>query len=568
MTNTALSFAISVGHDRAAEISEMILIAGGNAVDAGIAATIALTVLHSEQVQLGGVAPMLVHMAQENKTYSVEGAGRWPAVTKREFFAGDHGGKIPQGIHRSVVPAAPHAWISALARFGSMGFAELATPALELARDGFAAHDDLVACTTRYEKYYRQFETNTRIWLPDDAPLKHGQVFVQSDLAVTLEALIAADRKGAAAGGRLAGLSAVIDEFYGGEIAATMVRHVEDHGGWLSAADLSGHRTPIVYATVADVFEGQLFSCGPWSQGPALSQALQIIEQHYLKAGTVDDVSIEHIALEALKLAFADREAYYGDPDFVDVPISTLLSKSYATERSHLVDVDLATARLPAAGRIDCQPAPSRSRGVDATQEDAAVDTSIAAVVDSEGNIFSATPSDMSFDGPAVPGLGFVISTRGAQSYFDEKHPASLQPGKRPRVSACPFIFMGSDKSHIAGGGPGADLQLQAAVQVLARHLQFGTDLKEAIRAPRVFTQSAPTSSEPHLAFIGRVLAEDGISDAVAMDLSQKGHVVKPSGAMGISNPSLCVVSRSANGKLSAHGDHRRASGQRVRNLN
>ncbi len=559
MTPNRPVFAVSVGHAAAARIAADVLQAGGNAIDAGVAASIALAVLHSEQVQLGGVAPMLIHIAAENRTWAVEAAGRWPAAANPEFFSQHHGGRVPQGVLRHVVPAAPHGWITALARFGTMGFASLAEPARDLAATGFAAHDDLVFCTTRFERLYRQYPENTRLWLPGNAPLKPGQHFVQSDLATTLDRLIQADRRGAAHGDRLAGLSAVTELFYRGEIADQMVRHVADHGGWLTASDLAGHQTPVSPATRAAALGGEVLTCGAWSQGPALSQMLQILDQAH-RADPAPGPPDPHRVLEAMKLALADREAFYGDPDFVDVPLATLLDPDYAAMQAARIDPKRATARLPAPGL----PRQGGGAGPLSLDDAAAADTSVATIIDAQGNNFAATPSDMSFDAPAVPGLGFVISTRGAQSYVAPGHTARLAAGKRPRVSACPFLFRTEDGRYIAGGGPGADFQLQAALQVLAGHLIGGQSLEEAVLAPRVFTQSAPTSSEPHLVLPGQVLAEDGLPDDIIDTLTTKGHKVTRGAPKGISNPSLCIVYQTADGSPAAIGDPRRGSGQIV----
>ncbi len=553
---------VSAGHADAARIAADVLESGGNAVDAGVAATIALCVLHSEQVQIGGVAPMLVRMARDGATHAIEGAGRWPAATDRGHFERAHRGRIPHGILRSVVPAAPDAWITALQRFGTRGFAELAGPAMALAADGFAVHDDLVACTAQFERHYRRYPENTRIWLPRGALPRPGEWFRQPELAATLTRLIDADRSAAARAGREAGLAAVGELFYRGAIAEAMVRHVESLGGWLAHPDLARHRTPVRPATAAAVAGGKLHTCGFWSQGPALSQALQILEE--AGAGVADpaEPAFAHLVIEALKLALADREAYYGDADFIAVPGERLLARSYAAERAARIDADVATAALPAAGD-GAEPAasppgprsPASARG-------ASVDTSVVAVIDADGNAFAATPSDSSFDAPAVPGLGFVISTRGAQSYVDPARPAVLGPGRRPRVSACPMLFEGADGRLIAGGGPGGDFQLQAMAQVLARHLLHGRGLDEAVRAPRVFTHSAPASSEPHLAFPGHVLVEDGAPAGVLEGLLQRGHKAVHDRLHGSARPSVCLVTASADGtRGESIGDPRRAGG-------
>ncbi|MCF8466637.1 MAG: gamma-glutamyltransferase family protein [Sneathiella sp.] len=559
-------FAISAGHNRAAEIAANVLESGGNAVDAGIAASIALTVLHSEQVQFGGVSPMLIHLAERNQTYSIEGAGRWPIATKRALFKEKYRGRIPQGILRTVTPASPDAWVTALEKFGSMSFSELAEPARVLARNGFPAHQDLMDCTTQFDRYYRRYEENKKIWLPNDQPVQLGQNFIQSDLANTLGAMIDADRKATSKKGRSAGLNAVRDIFYRGEIADEMIRHIVDQGGLMTHADLALHTTPVVPATSASVFGGFAYTCGFWSQGPVLSQSLQILEQFFLMNPLELKTSQHHVFLEAIKLAMADREAFYGDPDFVTAPYDPLLSPAYAAERAGQICVDKATDLPPPPGKFSGYEKQNYNANESNSAWAASLDTSVAAVIDKHGNIFASTPSDSSFDAPAVPNLGFVMSTRGGQSYVAADHPACLGAGKRPRVSACPFIFRNCDGHFIAGGGPGADLQLQTTVQILMNHLIFDQPLSEAVKAPRAFAHSIPASSEPHLSFAGKIVIEDDIPKSVAAKLEERGHKVTRETSKSINRPSVCIV-KAGGGQYEAIGDPRRDSGQKVKNV-
>jgi gamma-glutamyltranspeptidase/glutathione hydrolase len=562
------SWAISCGHDLAAGIAEDVLQSGGNAIDAGVAASIALTVLHSEQVQFGGVAPILVYIAEENRYFSIEGAGRWPAKASCEYFDENHRGRIPQGILRTVVPAAPDAWLTALSRFGTMSFGDLAAPAQALAINGFPAHEDLVACSAQFERHYRRISAdNARIWLPNDAPVELGQNFRLPELASTLSSLIDIDKSAAARSGREAGLEAVRDAFYKGDIADIMIRHVKAYDGWLTLDDLAAHHTPIVEATHANVFGGSLFTPGSWTQGPALSQALKIIEAADFASLEHQSVDAWHVMVEALKLALVDREAYYGDPDFVSVPLDVLFSAEYAAKRAGQIDKSTAAYPLPPAGEIPGQRAKSPQLVDDPSENALTLDTSVAAIIDSAGNVFASTPSDPSFDGPVVPELGFVISTRGAQSYTIPDHPACLRGGKRPRVSAYPLIYKGDDGCHIAGGGPGADLQLQAMTQLLAHHLAHGISLDNAVRAPRVFTHGVPASTEPHLSFAGKVVVEEGIPEATLNALSALGHKAAHGKAGGIAQPSICLVANHPDGQLEVVGDPRRRSGQRVKQV-
>ncbi|MGV8989627.1 MAG: gamma-glutamyltransferase family protein [Cypionkella sp.] len=555
---SANRFAISAGHERAAEIAASILGAGGNAVDAGVAACIALCVLHAEQVQLGGVAPMILRMAHDGQVRVIDGVGRWPATADRMHFEAAHRSRIPTGILRTVVPGAPDAWITALARFGTKSFAEVAEPARQLAAGGFEAHDDLVEVVEHYAREFRLFPENARIWMPDGRPPERGSVVRYPDLAQTLGRLIDAER-GQASNGRESGLRAVRDLFYRGAIADEMVRHVTAQNGWLSMADLAAHQARIEVPTSAQVFGGTLFTCGPWSQGPALTQTLMIYEALLNMRGAAKEAGEPHRMIESLNLALADREALYGDPDFVDVPMDALLSADLAATRAAMISDDAAFGRLPPPSLV-------RLPGLRPADGDELagpmLDTSVVSVVDADGNVFAATPSDSAADGPAVPGLGFVISTRGGQSFVDSGHPACVAPGKRPRVTACPMLYLSGDGRVIAGGGPGGDRQLQAMAQVLARHLAGGESLADAAAAPRAFTQSAPISTSPHLVFPGWVLVEREMPEPVVQALAACGHRVVRTPSKGILSASVCLVEASAAG-CAAIGDPRRQGGQR-----
>ncbi len=547
--------AVSSGHPTAAEIARDVLEAGGNAVDAGVAASIALTVLKSEQVQLGGVAVMLIYAAAEDRTHVVEGAGRWPAATDPCVFETRYRGRVPRGILRSVVPAAPDAWIAALSRFGTKRFAELAEPARRLAEVGFPAHADLAACSAQFARAFSRYPENAGIWLSNGEPIREGAAFRQPGLARALDTLIEADRAGCAAGGREAGLQAVRSEFYRGSLARRMIDHVSSEGGWLSLEDLAAHVTPVVEATRARLSCGELYLCGPWSQGPALAQALQIVGYAVADGRAGSEADFLHTLLEAMKLALADREAFYGDPDFVDCNVDALLSPEHARERARLIDPERAMPGLPEAA----EPPVAISRPP--SHRFSTPDTSYALVCDRHGNLFACTPSDASHEAPAVPGLGFVISTRGGQSHAAHEHPACVAPGKRPRVTACPFAFRSAAGDWIIGGGPGADLQLQAAVQVLARHLFRGETLERALAAPRVFTQSVPGSNDPHYCFPGQILVEEEAEQAIVDELSCRGHNAVRGPTQGIARPSLGLVDTRRGRSPQAYGDPRRPGG-------
>lgn len=506
-------------------------------VDAGVAAVLALTVLHSEQVQLGGILPALVKPAGSGDVFAIEGVGLWPKATDPGVLHRDHRGRIPRGILRTVTPALPDACFTALRRFGTMPFGDLARPAHALASDGFEAHDDLVAATATYERHYRTYPENTSIWLPNGRPLQLGERFRQPKLGATLQRLIDADERGGAQAARAL--------FYEGSLAQEMLAHVRVEGGWLSADDMAGHTTPIVSAVSGKAFGATIYTPDTWCQGPTLIQCLQIAEALGIQDQAPEDWW--HLILETIKLGFADRDTYFGDPCFVDVPLERLLSETHAKELANTVG--------PTA----------RSRGDDIRTGAPPLDTSVVAIVDFDGGVFVATPSDMSHDAPAVPGLGFVMSTRGGQSQVPSEHPACLAPGKRPRASASPFLLIDDDGRTVAGGGPGADLAIQASVAILTQHLGQNIPLDQALSAPRAYTLEPPGSSAPHLTFPGKVRAEPDLLDDICDGLSKRGHLVSKSDSGRAVTPSICAIELDAqNGVVRAHGDPRRLSGQKT----
>ena len=549
-------YCVSAGHPEAARIAASVLEDGGNAVDAGVAACIALSVLQSEQVQFGGISPIIIKWAGQTAVRVFDGVGRWPAATRPEVFREKYRGRIPVGAARTVVPGAVGAWLTALKQFGTMRFCRLAEPAAKLANDGFPAQRELVDAVGATTRGLRKYPENTRIWMPNGKVPELGDLITYPKLARTIGRMIDSDRR---ASDRESGLESVYNLFYRGEIAGEMVSHVVREGGWLAAEDLATHTTTIEDATPARISSGTLFTCGPWSQGPALSQALMILERSTHGISVEDESAFLHHVLEALKLALADREAFYGDPDFSDIPMGRLLRDSYALSRARLIDDETAHPALPPPGLPGISGPATQERTVD--NGEVSLDTSVAVVVDTEGNVFAATPSDAANDGPVVPGLGFVVSTRGHQSFVEPGHPAVAAPGRRPRVTACPMLFVLDNGRVIAGGGPGGDYQLQAMTQVLARHFFRGETLEDAIAAPRVFTQSAPSSSSPHLLFPGRVSVEDEVPEDAFEDLVRRGHKAVRTPAAGLGKASLCLVS-AYEGTFHAPADPRRESGQ------
>jgi gamma-glutamyltranspeptidase / glutathione hydrolase len=320
---------VSAGHYSAAHAAFQILEAGGNAIDAGVAAGIAVGILQTDRVNFAGVAPIVIYLAANRKIVNIDGLGTWPRAASIDYFRREHGGAMPPGILRTVMPAAPAAWLKALEQFGTMSFGDVAKAAIALARDGFVMHEFMAEYLRDHEADYRRWPASSAVFLPNGKPPKAGDVFVQKELAASLQ-YMADEEKAASGKGRTAGLKAARDAFYRGDIAQKIASYHRDNGGWVTLEDLAAYEVrfePTVTTRFQDV---ELHACGPWSQGPMLPQTLNLLAGYDLKAMGHNSVAYIHHLTEALKLAFADRHRYYGDPQFVSVPLDVLLSSEYA----------------------------------------------------------------------------------------------------------------------------------------------------------------------------------------------------------------------------------------------
>ena len=547
----------------AAEAGFRILEAGGNAIDAGVAAGIALGVVQPEYVNFAGVAPIIIYSARENRVVTISGLGGWPKALERDFFKKHHGGKIPKGVLRTVVPAAPDAWITALTQWGTMSFGEVAASAIGFARDGFPVYPLLSEIITEHEAEYREFPSNVALYLPHGRPPRVGEVFVQKDLAATMQFMADEEAAASARRGRHAGLQAARDAFYVGDIARAIVAFQQSEGGLLSAEDLASYRSGIEPPVETSFGDIRLYGCGPWCQGPSLLQALNLLDAAELCKLGHNSAAYLHLVTEAVKLAFADREAYFGDPRMVDVPIDALLSRDYAMKRRELIRRDRAWPEMPPAG--DPAPArPARREGTLVPEREWAapeLDTSYVCVVDRDGNVFSATPSDGSYNAPVVPGLGIIPSSRGSQNWADPDHPSGVAPGKRPRLTPNPAIAIEPGKMAMPFGTPGGDVQTQAMLQVFLNINLFGMEAQEAVEAARVASYSFPSSFEPHAYHPGRLNLEARIDKRTGEALGKLGHKVEwwPDWTW-LAGAVCTIVADQETGVLKAGADPRRPS--------
>ncbi|MDF2764800.1 MAG: putative gamma-glutamyltranspeptidase [Rhodospirillales bacterium] len=514
---------VSAGHYLAAQAGFMILEAGGNAIDAGVAAGLTLNVVEPQMCCFTGVAPIMIHLGEERRLLTIDGLGTWPRRATCELLASIGGDCVPEGILQTVVPGAPDAWLTALELYGTMSFADVVHTAIHYAGDGFVTDPMMSLTIKRKPADFPPGTAAAAIFHPNGRPPEPGEIFVQTDLARTLQHL--ADEESAARHkGREAGIAAVRHAVYRGDLAKTFADFQRSNGGLLDEEDLASYRVTIE-SPVSINFRGtEVYACGPWCQGPMLLQILRICDALDLGRHAHNSSAHLHGLVEAIKLVAADREVYYGDPKFVDVPIEALLSMDYARSRAAVIGADRAYPEMPPAGVID-----GAGRRAGATKPravaSAPLDTSYVSVVDRHGNAFSATPSDSVMrKSPVVPGTGLPLSPRGIQSRVDPKHPSAAAPGKRPRLTPNPAIAIRPGEFVMAFGTPGGDLQVQAMTQVFLNMMAFDMDAQRAVEAPRVYSYSFPDSFAPHAYYPGMLRVEDGVAGEIVAELDGLGH--------------------------------------------
>ena len=553
---------VAAGHPLAAQAAATILEAGGNAIDAGVAAGLCLGVVHSDMVSVAGVAPIMVHLGKTRETHTVAGVGPWPKAATLEFFRERCDGRIPEGILRTVVPAAPDAWLTALERWGTMSFAEVAAPAIECAGRGFPVSAFSAMLIRQSEAAYRRWPSSAAIYLPDGRPPLPGDRLVHAELAETLKEMVHQERRFRGRG-RARAVRAARDAFYKGDIAERISSYHRQEGGLLTREDLAEFQVEVGPALSTRFGPFEVTACDFWCQGPALLQVLNLLEPFDLASLGHNSSRYLHLLVEAVKLVFADRDAHYGDPAQVKVPADGLLSKAYAEARRTLIDMERASPDLPPAGDPYGLAATRNNGTVPSLGVPGAVgvhDTSYVAVVDAEGNAFSATPSDPSVDSPVVPGVGCVISPRGSQSWLDRAHPGAVAPGRRPRLTPNPAMVFKDGRLVMPFGTPGGDVQVQAMLQVFLNVAVFGMAPQQAVEAPRVATRSFPDSFWPHVSFPGRLFVEGRVSPSVADALCSLGHDVHPWSDWEWRAGAVCAILVRENGTLEAGADPRRTS--------
>jgi gamma-glutamyltranspeptidase/glutathione hydrolase len=555
---------VAAGHPLVSMAGMQMLLDGGNAFDAGVAAGFAAAVVEpTASYTLCGECVAMIHDARHRETHAVSGQGTAPGLATIPFFRGRGHDRIPTGpgaeAHLSfTVPGAVDAYLTILERFGTKSVGEVLAPAVRYAERGFPMYEYMHRMLAIPETR-TQFDTyppgGHDVFYPGGRTPPVGALFVQPALAGTLKQLAEA---GARAGsGRAAGIAGARERFNRGDVATAIGAFSERVGGLLRASDLAGYHAR-VEPPLRTTFAGrEILGQSAWTQGPVLMQALGILATIDLRALGHNSARYVHVVAEALKLAFADRERYYGDSP--DVPLASLLAPAYARERAALIRMDRAMPAAPPPG--DLPGAATSSAGHPAAAagaSSAAPDgTTHVAAIDREGNMIGLTPSGGVFRKSAfAPELGCTLSTRSEMFVLENGHPNGLAPGKRPRTTLVSYLICEDGVPTTTVGCPGGDDQAQADLQIMLNLLVFGMNPQQAVEAPRFSTQTLVNSFYPRVYRPGLLNVEPGIPERARVDLRALGHAVSEIGACGVG----AVVTRRdrSTGVLSAGADPRR----------
>ncbi len=553
--------AVTSGHYLATEAGWRIARAGGNAVDVAAAVCFCLTLLEPRDTTPGGEAPTLIYVAAEKKVYALSGVG-WAPEALTVDWCRTHGlDLIPgDGYVPACVPSVVGTWALALERFGTMGFAEVTAPVVELAERGFPVYPALrKAIAANRERWRERYPSTCEVYLAAGRVPEVGELLRNPDFADAFRLMARAEER--AAGGRAAGIRAARDAFYRGEIAERIVSFIHEnpapddaggcHAGLLSLEDMAGWE-PRLEEPVTLEHEGlTVHKCPTWTQGPVFLQQLALVRGFDLRAMGAGSAQYMHTVIECAKLAFADREAYYGDPLFDDVPFDVLLGQDYNAARRALVGDEASTEMRP--GDVGRGFPEYATRGV---REDNRLalglagepgtcganhdrDTSHLDVVDSAGNMVASTPSGGWFSSsPVIPGCGFPLGTRAQMFYLNPERPNALEPRKRPRATLTPTVVTRGGEPFMAFGMRGGDIQDQQSLHFFLNHVEFGMDVQSALDAPDFHVLDFPNSFYPRGRAPGKVFVLGELAPEVADDLERRGHRIEPvtegSNLMGI----------------------------------
>jgi gamma-glutamyltranspeptidase/glutathione hydrolase len=531
---------VATEHYLSASAGARIFANGGNAIDAAVAATLVEGIVNPHMHTIGGEAPMLIYLADARRVVALNGNMTAPANATIARYRSLNLELIPgEGLLAAGVPAALDALVTALREFGTMSLAEVTEPAIALCEDGMPVHAGLTghgetpqdlsgligtaSIKFNQKKFREKWPSSAKLYLPHGEVPLPGEIIRNPALAHFFRRLLDAEAA-ARKQGRAAALDAARDRFYRGDITKEIVQWSDANGGLLQADDLARFTTIIEQPVSADYRGVTVHKCQTWSQGPVFLQQLRLLEGYDLAAFGHNSTAYIHHLAEASKLAFADREAYYADPQFTDVPLEALLSRQYADLRRPLIDAHWASLEQRPGDPRHMEPllagsaAPAQPWGTGTIHVTAA---------DGRGNMVAVTASGGWIpSSPVIESLGFPLGSRMQTFYLDEKHPNALQPGKRPRTTLTPSIATRDGAPFLSFGTPGGDQQDQWTLQFFLNLIDFGMPLQEAIEAPRFSSAHFPSTFYPHNAQPGVLRLEDRIDGKVVEELAKMGHLV------------------------------------------
>ena len=570
-------------HWLASGVGMAVLEEGGNAFDAAVATGLTLQVVEPHLNGPGGEVPILLYSAERDETLVVCGQGPAPAAATIAHFRSLGLDLVPgTGLLAACVPGAFGAWMLLLREFGTLGLADVCKYAIGYAEAGHPVAPNMAAIVESVaDLFRREWPQSADVYLPGDAPPRPGELFCNRALAETYRRIVrGAERRSSDREGQI---EAAREEFYAGFVAEAISDFVEReevmdssgrrHPGLLSGDDLAGWKATLEPPVSFVYRDYEVCKTGAWGQGPVFLQQLALLAGFDLESMSRESTEFVHKIVESAKLAFADREAWYGDPDFADVPLEALLSPGYNAERRVLVDTTASAELRPGAvdGReprlaavaAAARPAPGVGEPTMTSGATRTGDTCHLDVADSRGNLVSATPSGGWLQGsPVIPELGFCLGTRAQMFWLEDGLPNSLEPRKRPRTTLSPTLVLREGEPYVAFGTRGGDHQDQWSLVFFLSHVHFGLDLQEAIDAPTFHTNHFPSSFYPRQARPKEVEAEARFGEAVLSGLADRGHRVNVRDGWSLGR--LSAAGRDRNGVLKAAANSRGGQGYAV----
>ena len=486
---------IATSHPLATQIGLDILKKGGTAIDAAIAANIALGLMEPTGSGMGGDLFAIVWDAKEHKLFGLNASGPAPQSISLDYFKEQKLNKIPPfGPLPVTVPGAVDGWVKLHEKFGNQSFASLFEPTIEYARKGFPVTETIAYYLDKSKDVFKKYPNFAEVWMREGKTTKKGEIFKNPQLAKTLEIISNKGRAG----------------FYEGEVAKTISDFIQAQGGFLTYQDLAEFHSEWVEPVTTNYRGYDIWELPPNGQGVAALQILNILENFDVKKMGLFSSEYIHLFVEAKKLAFADRAKHYADPNFAKIPIKQLISKSYAKERAALID-------------------PEKPALVDQSGISSNGDTIYLTAADEYGNMISLIQSNYRGMGSGMvpPGLGFMLQDRGELFSLKQGHKNVIKGGKRPFHTIIPAFVTKDNQPYISFGVMGGATQPQAHAQVLINLIDFGYNLQEAGDAPRMVHSGSTQPTDEEMTSGGTLSLEKGFGEDIEQALKKMGHTIK-----------------------------------------